>query len=74
MAVLRRTYVSVLMESGAVALVHNKHDLSSRMCLKKQSDVCRGEGAGVLPANTGGNGSKVKALVTLISRVGVRDA
>lgn len=69
MAVLRRTYVSALMASGAVALGSNKYDLSPHTCLKKQSEVCREEGAGVLPANTGGNSSKVKTSVTLTSRV-----
>lgn len=63
MAVLRRTYASVLMESGAVALGSNKHDLSPHTCLKKWSEVRREEGAGVLPENTGGNWSKVKTSV-----------
>lgn len=69
MAVLRRTYVSALTESGAVALGSNKHDLSPYKCLKKWSEVCREESAGVLPANTDGNWSKVKTAVTLTSRV-----
>lgn len=71
MAVLRRTYVSALTDSGAVALGSNKHDLSPYTRLKKQGEVCREEGAGVLPANTGGNWSKVKTSVILTSQVRV---
>lgn len=58
MAVLRRTYVSVLMESGAVALGSNKHDLSSYMLEETEK---------VLPADTGSNQSEIKTSVTLTS-------
>lgn len=69
MPVLRRTYVSALMESGAVAVGINKRDPSPHTRLKKQSEVCREEGARMLPANTGDTWSRVKTSVTLTSWV-----
>lgn len=61
--------MSGLMESGAVALGSDEHDLSAHTHLKKQSEVCREEGAGVLLANAGGSWSEIKTSVTLTSQV-----
>lgn len=52
-----------------VAPGNGKHDQSPHTGLQKQSEDCRGESVGMLPANTGGKWSEVRTAVTLPRQV-----